>query len=276
MSHCLLAVGSNQGDRLETIRLAYQAIAQLPGTSLVSHSTLHETSPVGGPPGQGAFLNGAAILQTTLPPEELLTHLQRIEAELGRVRGEVWGPRPIDLDLLIYDDRVLDTPQLTLPHPRMSFRPFVLGPAVEIAADWKHPLLDCQLHSLWERLTTGDSSLFIYGGSPPNRDWLAGMIAQEFRGVVPENAAESPMVGLEHFQELAGEGCWLRLGSDPLPVAPTPRLSIFFKAAGQRPLPGLPTLTLANGPPEHLLGEAYAAVELVWPKLSRATRSELK
>lgn len=276
MPRCLLAVGSNQGDRSETIRQAYAAIGQLPGTTLLSKSTLHETVPVGGPPGQEPFLNGAAIIQTSLPPEGLLAHAQRIEAELGRTRGEVWGPRPIDLDLLIYDDLVLDTPQLTLPHPRMSFRPFVLGPAVEIAPDWNHPLLDCPLASLWDRLTTGDDSLLIYGGSPPDRDWLAGMLAREFLDLVPETAAESPLAALEHFKDLAGAGCWLRLGSDPLPIAPTPRLSIFFKTDNQRPLPGLPTLTLASGAQDHLLAEAYAAVELVWPALSRTSSAQLK
>ena len=85
-------------------------------------------------------MNAAALLETDLPPAALLAALQDIERRLGRIRAERWGPRTIDLDLLLYDQLELETPELILPHPRMSFRRFVLGPAAEIAAEMAHPV----------------------------------------------------------------------------------------------------------------------------------------
>ncbi len=132
MATAYVSLGSNLGDRTENLRVALQKIGELPSTHLVKSSTFHETNPVGGPP-QEKFLNAAARLETELEPHELLDGLQKIEREMGRpIKHERWGPRVIDLDLLTYDNRVLNTPELTLPHPRMQERPFVLIPLDEI------------------------------------------------------------------------------------------------------------------------------------------------
>src|SRR5215204_154465 len=103
MAHCLIALGSNLGDREETLRQAASELSRLPATRLVALSRWHETPTVGGPAGQGPFLNAAALVCTSLIPTALLAELRRIEATLGRVRGERWAPRSLDLDVLLYD-----------------------------------------------------------------------------------------------------------------------------------------------------------------------------
>lgn len=126
-----LGLGSNTGDRRAHIE---RALSLLPGAGVQVEavSSLRETLPLGGPP-QGPFLNGALRGLTLLEPLPLLRALKRIEARLGRKPGGPrWGPRPIDLDILLFDDLFLVTPELVLPHPRMGVRPFVLEPLVEV------------------------------------------------------------------------------------------------------------------------------------------------
>jgi 2-amino-4-hydroxy-6-hydroxymethyldihydropteridine diphosphokinase len=155
MAWCLLALGSNLGDRAELLCRAIDALSRLPHTRLTARSSWHETQPQGGPPGQGPFLNGAALLSTTLSPEALSSELLRIETALGRVRGERWGPRTIDLDLLLYDHEMRDAPELTLPHPRMASRRFVLAPAVEVAPWMVHPTSGWTIAQLLANLDAG-------------------------------------------------------------------------------------------------------------------------
>lgn len=135
-----MALGSNLGDRAGTIRAALARMSDLPDTRVLRVSDLFETLPVG-PGGQGLYLNAAAVLATTLSPHELLTLLLETERALGRDRssGERWGPRVIDLDLLLYGERALSEPGLTLPHPRMCERAFVLVPLAEVAGEWPVP-----------------------------------------------------------------------------------------------------------------------------------------
>lgn len=152
MATALISLGSNLGDRAATLASALAALAVTPEVRVVRASKFYETSPVGGPGFQEPFLNGAALLETSLEPEALLDVLQRVENEHGRVREEHWGPRTLDLDLLTYDDVVLHTPRLTLPHPRMSYRKFVLRGAVEIAPDYVLPRLRNSLGNLMHRL----------------------------------------------------------------------------------------------------------------------------
>jgi 2-amino-4-hydroxy-6-hydroxymethyldihydropteridine diphosphokinase len=132
-SLALIGMGSNLGDRLASINGAVDALGRAPGVAVRQVSSFHETEPVGGPPGQGMFLNAVARIETDLEPLEVLRVLQQIEAQFGRERTVQWGARTLDLDLLLFEDRILDTPELCLPHPRMRARRFVLEPLVEVA-----------------------------------------------------------------------------------------------------------------------------------------------
>ena len=135
----LLGLGSNLGDRREFIERAARLIDEIEGVELKSISSLIETEPVGGPP-QGRYLNGAAELETALEPRDLLSRLQEVETELGRVRKVLNGPRNIDLDILLFGDLVVEVGNLVLPHPRMCERAFVLEPLNEIAPGRVHPV----------------------------------------------------------------------------------------------------------------------------------------
>jgi 2-amino-4-hydroxy-6-hydroxymethyldihydropteridine diphosphokinase len=126
MTRAYVGVGANLGDREATIRAALEA---LPG--LVGVSKLRETDPVG-VVDQPPFLNAAAVLETELAPRELLDALLAVERELGRERRERWGPRTIDLDLLLYGDETIDEPGLTIPHPRLHERRFALEPLLDL------------------------------------------------------------------------------------------------------------------------------------------------
>jgi 2-amino-4-hydroxy-6-hydroxymethyldihydropteridine diphosphokinase len=133
MARAFVGIGANLGDREGTIRQALERLAERPGAEVVAVSALRETDPVGYLD-QPRFLNGAVELRTELPPRDLLELLLGVERELGRVRGDGprFGPRPIDLDLLLYDDEVVDEPGLVLPHPRLHERRFALEPLAEL------------------------------------------------------------------------------------------------------------------------------------------------
>ena len=130
-------MGSNLGDSLATLQSAIVRLNQTPGLSLVGYSSLYRTAPVGPP--QPDYLNACVLFSTRLPPDVLLKTLLTTEAHLGRQRRERWGPRTLDLDLLLYGDVILKTPSLEIPHPRMGDRAFVLVPLAEIAANWVEP-----------------------------------------------------------------------------------------------------------------------------------------
>ena len=147
-----LGLGSNLGDRRRSLEAALEALRGHPAVRVLAVSRFIETEPVGGPAGQGPYLNGAAALETDLEPEALLAELKRIERALGRTEGPRWGPRVIDLDLLLYGDLVLDTPALAIPHPRLRERRFVLEPLAEIAGDARDPVTGKSVKELLERL----------------------------------------------------------------------------------------------------------------------------
>ena len=153
-----IALGSNLGERGENLERALQALQESPGVEVTQMSSFYETAPVGGPTGQENYLNAAAELQTDLEPRELLRVLLEVEQRLGRVRRERFGPRTIDLDLLLYGDRVIQDDALIVPHPRMQERPFVLQPLAEIAPDVVHPLLGLTIRELLQQLGTPDGA----------------------------------------------------------------------------------------------------------------------
>ena len=138
MNTAYVALGANLGDPTAAVLAAFAALANLPESRVARCSSLYRTAPVG-ILSQPDFVNAVAVLETTLPPESLLDALLDIEARFGRIRRERNGPRTLDLDLLLYDDIELDLPRLTLPHPRLHLRAFVLLPLAEVAPDLAIP-----------------------------------------------------------------------------------------------------------------------------------------
>lgn len=128
-----LSLGANLGDRKATIGAALHALEE-GGARMIRRSSFYETAPVG-KTDQPWFLNMAVEVESALSPRDLLALCERVEHALGRVRTERWGPRPIDIDILMYDGVATATPELVLPHPRMTERAFVLLPLLEIAPD---------------------------------------------------------------------------------------------------------------------------------------------
>lgn len=146
-----IGLGSNLGDRERTLRNALEKLDERADVEVVQVSEFRETEPVGGPP-QGNFVNGAAELRTTLEPGELVEVLHEVEAEFGRTREVRWGPRTLDMDLLLYEDRHIDTPDLKVPHPRLHTRRFVLEPLWDLCPNREHPVLKKTIRRLLAEL----------------------------------------------------------------------------------------------------------------------------
>lgn len=178
MLSCLIGLGSNLGNRLETLQGAIGRLAEHPQIEVARVSPWHETSPIGGPTGQPSFLNGAALIETTLPPADVLALLHAIESDLGRCRGERWAPRTVDLDLLLYDRVVQETPSLVIPHPRMAWRRFVLQPAAEVAPSMVHPTTGWTIARLLRHLETALPYVAVAGGIGAGKTDLARQITE--------------------------------------------------------------------------------------------------
>ena len=146
-----IGFGSNIGDRLVHIQNAIHALSKTEGIALQKISSVYKTDPIGYE-AQAQFLNGVAAIQTSVPPLSLLHTLKDIETTIGRQHRIRWGPREIDLDILIYGDLCFQTEKLVIPHPEMHHRRFVLAPLAEIALDLVHPVFQETVHTLLERL----------------------------------------------------------------------------------------------------------------------------
>jgi 2-amino-4-hydroxy-6-hydroxymethyldihydropteridine diphosphokinase len=182
MPLCLIGLGSNEGNRQATLDAAVGELARQPKISILAVSSWHETAPVGGPARQSHFLNGVVRVDTSFEAPALLSCLQRIENRLGRQRTEHWGPRTIDLDLLLYDAMVLDTPSLVLPHPRMAWRRFVLEPAAEVAGAMLHPTIGWTVARLLGHLISAPCYVAITGPIAAGKTQLAERLVTAVSG----------------------------------------------------------------------------------------------
>jgi len=156
MARAYVGIGSNVENRHAAIEQAIARLSALPQTYVRARSRTREYAAVGGPP-QGPYLNAVVELVTNQTPPLLLNALAAIEQALGRQRPDAvrWGPRPMDLDLLLYDELILTEPELTVPHPRLHEREFVLEPLVELAPHAYHPVKNCTALALLEQLRAG-------------------------------------------------------------------------------------------------------------------------
>jgi 2-amino-4-hydroxy-6-hydroxymethyldihydropteridine diphosphokinase len=285
MATCLLALGSNLGDREQTLLAAFSELGAMRAARVVGQSGWHRFAPVGGPAGQGEFLNAALLLDTALPPGQLFENLERIEMRHGRLRRERWAARTLDIDLLLYDDRIIDSPQLTIPHPRMSFRRFVLRPAVEIAPRMVHPAIGWTLEQLSVHLDIAPDRAAVVSPSNNERRELCELVIArhggrvitpppeaaeadgrrlwppqlttwlEFPGRAPESAANYPAGGLPKLSILLDA----KAADDAEPVG---HWSMTRRLAGRGP-----SLLVQAGDRAEIAQEVTAAIEAVWPDL---------
>lgn len=180
MVKALIGLGANLGNPTENLNAAKSELAALRCTKLVGASDWVATVPIGGPSGQGGYVNGAVVIETELTPTELFAEIQRIEYDLGRQRTVRWGPRRIDLDILLYADETVDLAELTIPHPWMAIRRFVLEPASQVASEMVHPRIEWNIGRIFDNLRQQPGRFEIT--SLPGIDtatvatWLAGQV----------------------------------------------------------------------------------------------------
>lgn len=161
MVDCAIALGSNQGNSLEILEKTLNALNQIPGMFIQTTSSWYQTKSVGTPEPQADYLNGCALLSAEQTPEELLAILQATEIQFGRIGKGTLQARTLDLDLLLYGDMVLNSPNLTIPHPRMGERAFVLVPLAEIAPDWIEPVSGMKIAKLLKNVDTSGVKPFV-------------------------------------------------------------------------------------------------------------------
>ncbi|APZ96720.1 2-amino-4-hydroxy-6-hydroxymethyldihydropteridine diphosphokinase [Fuerstiella marisgermanici] len=192
MALTAIALGGNVGDTAERFEAAFAQIESL-GNTVAKRSTFVGTPPMGESAGD-PFLNAAALVETALPPQQFLQQLHQVEANLGRERSVHWGPRTLDLDLLLYDQQVIDSDAAVVPHPALWQRRFVLEPLREIASDWVHPVLQETIDQLFCRIDQRPLRFEIDGANvdPTRLDDLCHWCGQEFdRGDVSLTIAKA-------------------------------------------------------------------------------------
>jgi 2-amino-4-hydroxy-6-hydroxymethyldihydropteridine diphosphokinase len=227
----------------------------------VRASSWQLTLPVGGFASQREFLNGAALVETSLSATDLLALLQQIESRHGRARGERWGNRTLDLDLLLYGDAIVDTPALVVPHPRMSFRRFVLEPAAEIAGEMVHPAILWTIERLVEHLDTGSDCVAIVSPDDSARVELAATLGARYGLIARDSPGQS-------------EAMWPRASTTWLTVAnghlssEHPKLTILLDDSATSEAGRGPTLRIGRVSSSDAEREAFAAIEAVWPHLA--------
>ena len=259
MTTCLVALGSNLGDRAAMLDAAIRDLDSSPDVESLRASAWQLTLPVGGSATQREFLNGAALVETSLSARGLLTLLQEIETRHGRKRHERWGSRTLDLDLLLYGDAVVNSPELTVPHPRMSFRRFVLEPAVEIAAGVIHPTIGWTLERLVDHLDSGADRIAIVSRDESARHRLAATLGERYGA----NGCEPVAVDAPLWP--ASSTTWLEMPATHNSNG-HPKLTVLLDDAVSEEGLG-PTLRIGPVSRSEVECEIFAAIEAVWPRL---------
>jgi 2-amino-4-hydroxy-6-hydroxymethyldihydropteridine diphosphokinase len=236
-----IGLGSNLGDRRATLDQALAALRASPGIEALLASAYHTTSPVGGPAGQGPFLNAAAAFETTLSPPALLHRLQALEAAAGRVRSERWGERSLDLDLLLFGNVILDSEELTIPHPHLALRRFVLEPLAEVAPQAVDPSTGLSILALLENLDRTPRVVSLVGW-PPSA--LAAIVA----AIPPDWVAQS-------FPECPGAAP----PEQPTFIAAPPSCKTERRALARSWPAGTPILFVPESNPQHEICAACLA-----------------
>src|SRR4051812_36412922 len=209
MPTCLLGLGSNLGNREATLRTALTDITALPDVQLVQHSKWYQSRPIGGPADQAEFLNAAAVVETTVAPLQFLDELGKIECRLGRHPAERWSARTIDIDILLYGNEVAETAMLTLPHPRMSFRRFVLEPAAEIAPRMLHPTIGWPVERLLLHLHAASDQMALISPSAETRIQIASVVCEHCGAI----EVQSPTFATAEHHWPSAWTTWLSLHS---------------------------------------------------------------
>ncbi len=170
MARAFLSLGSNLSDRLGNISQAVSMLSMCEKIKILKTSSFYETEPWGNKE-QNWFLNAAIAIETEFSAQELLSCCQGIERQLGRVRkeNEKWSQRTIDIDILMYDNEIISSPNLNIPHPLMHLRAFVLVPMLEVKADLVHPVFNKTISQLYDELENPEN-IFLYGTILPNRE----------------------------------------------------------------------------------------------------------
>jgi 2-amino-4-hydroxy-6-hydroxymethyldihydropteridine diphosphokinase len=298
MPTCLLGLGSNLGDREATLRATLADITALPDVRMVQHSRWYRSQPVGGPPDQGEFLNAAAVIETTVAPLQLLEELGKLELRHGRQSAERWSARTIDIDILLYGNEVTETAMLTLPHPRMSFRRFVLESAAEIAPRMLHPTIGWPVERFLLHLHAAGDQLAIVSPSVEVRGRLAKLVRERCAA----NEIQSPTFATAEHHWPSSWTSWLTLRPSsresksadekptPLPYAAAafPKLTILIDGPFAKPADKLewstlvrrpgrgPTLRLQTADPATIDMETLAAIAAVWPDLGPSIANRLE
>ena len=209
----VIGLGANLGEPSGTLRLALDLLARTPGLSLSTASRFFETEPVGGDPGQPRFANAIAIVYSQVNACKTLELLQKIEDELGRTRQRVWAARTLDLDLLAFDDQIMMTESLILPHPRMTVRRFVVEPLFEIAPGWVHPQLGWSVVRLRDHLSKTDKIVQVGGlvqviGSDPELARKIKTFQAENQGWSFSEKTAEPLFEVSLFKDFMSSRNW--------------------------------------------------------------------
>ena len=265
MPRCYLGLGGNVGPVEETLQQAYRLLST-DGLQLVSTSSILETPAVGKDAGD-PFRNAAAAIETDLPAVELLQRLNQIETELGRERVIHWGPRTLDIDLLLYGDQIIEVEGLSVPHPACWYRSFVLTPLVEIAAEVIHPVKRVSIKELNRRIQTRPLPVEVDGADKQQCSELVRHLSDSFAAqadvYISARHQTGQLAGPSMTKTIAGEPDGSRTpqtiveGSDSQQAA-----AILLWCGGPAEqfdqLPLVPRLDVSAGPQSQLEAAAYA------------------